>query len=44
MNIKDIFKWIISLNLFPLWSQSDTINGELNKPHVYGKQQTTDSS
>ena len=39
MNIKDIFKWAISLNLFPLWSQSDPINGEL-KPHVYGKRQT----
>ena len=43
MNIKDIFKWTISLNLFPLWSQSDPINGEL-KPHVYGKRQTADSS
>ena len=38
MNIKDIFKWAISLNSFPLWSQSDPINGEL-KPHVYGKRQ-----
>ena len=39
MNINDIFKWAISLNSFPLWSQSDPINGEL-KPHVYGKRQT----
>ena len=29
MNIKDIFKWAISLNSFPLWSQPDPINGEL---------------
>ena len=43
MSIKDIFKWAILLNLFPLWSQSDPINGEL-KLHVYGKQQTADSS
>ena len=39
MSIKDIFEWALSLNLFPLWSQSDPINGEL-KPHVYGKRQT----
>ena len=43
MSIKDIFEWALSLNLFPLWSQSDPINGEL-KPHVYGKRQTADSS